>query len=252
MKRYLVAWSGGLDSTYLVYKLLKEGHSVTAVYIKIINNEGKTKMEELAIEKMKEIFTRMAREREWKFSIEHSSAQVGHNNACNYRIKQFPIFCYGLLGCVNENIDEVAMAYVMNDDAMSYMDEFRAIWDSYTPLLQKAVPLVFPLSKHNKYEIYNDLPTEFKEHIWVCENPINNKPCGECCPCKRAAREYLPNRIVSDYPDYKESDVLNNYFVDNLCTDNNYDFHVFRNKYNIITNRKDEILPTPLPQLPRI
>lgn len=38
----LIPWSGGLDSTYLVWKSLKEGHHVNTAYFTIINNHTKT------------------------------------------------------------------------------------------------------------------------------------------------------------------------------------------------------------------
>jgi len=37
MKKILIPFSGGLDSTYLVYKNLKEGNFVIPVYIEIID-----------------------------------------------------------------------------------------------------------------------------------------------------------------------------------------------------------------------
>lgn len=47
--RYLVLWTGGLDSTSLVLKLLQDGHHVTAAYIEIENNDTKTERELHAI-----------------------------------------------------------------------------------------------------------------------------------------------------------------------------------------------------------
>jgi tRNA U34 2-thiouridine synthase MnmA/TrmU len=44
-KKYFVSWSGGLDSTFLIYKLLSEGYSVCSSYVKIGNNEEKTTRE---------------------------------------------------------------------------------------------------------------------------------------------------------------------------------------------------------------
>ena len=43
---YYVLWSAGLDSTYLIYKLLEEGHTVIAGYCDIKNNRTKTIMEQ--------------------------------------------------------------------------------------------------------------------------------------------------------------------------------------------------------------
>lgn len=45
MKKVAVLFSGGLDSTYLVWKNLKDGNEVFPVYIEIENNEVKSKLE---------------------------------------------------------------------------------------------------------------------------------------------------------------------------------------------------------------
>jgi len=44
-KNILVLWSGGFDSTYLVYKNLQEGNNVFTIYNKIINSKDKIKYE---------------------------------------------------------------------------------------------------------------------------------------------------------------------------------------------------------------
>jgi len=51
-----VLWSGGLDSTYLVQKLLEEGRPVQAFYVEIKNNVEKTERERAAIEGMLPFF----------------------------------------------------------------------------------------------------------------------------------------------------------------------------------------------------
>lgn len=48
--RILCLWSGGLDSTYMLKKLSKEGHQVTAGWVKIKNNKEKNLREEKARE----------------------------------------------------------------------------------------------------------------------------------------------------------------------------------------------------------
>lgn len=44
-KKVAILFSGGLDSTYLVWKNLKEGNVVLPIYVEIENNEVKTTME---------------------------------------------------------------------------------------------------------------------------------------------------------------------------------------------------------------
>ena len=57
---YFVLFSGGLDSTFLVWKLLKAGHKITTFYVSILNNDIKTKIEKahrtLLLEKFKNEF----------------------------------------------------------------------------------------------------------------------------------------------------------------------------------------------------
>lgn len=42
MKKVGVLFSGGIDSTYLIWKNLKEGNYVIPFYVEIINNEKQT------------------------------------------------------------------------------------------------------------------------------------------------------------------------------------------------------------------
>jgi 7-cyano-7-deazaguanine synthase in queuosine biosynthesis len=45
MKKVAVLFSGGLDSTYLIWKNLKDGNQVFPIYVEIQNNETKTILE---------------------------------------------------------------------------------------------------------------------------------------------------------------------------------------------------------------
>lgn len=46
-----ILWSGGLDSTYLVYSALRAGSTVTPIYVQIHNNCEKPAYEEIARKK---------------------------------------------------------------------------------------------------------------------------------------------------------------------------------------------------------
>ena len=54
-KKNLVLWSGGLDSTHLVYDNLSNGNKVSALYIELTNNDTKVKLEKAALKKMTKI-----------------------------------------------------------------------------------------------------------------------------------------------------------------------------------------------------
>ena len=59
VKRVGVLFSGGLDSTYLVWKNLKEGNTVVPIYLEIANNEDKSKLEKNRIELLRKVFNKL-------------------------------------------------------------------------------------------------------------------------------------------------------------------------------------------------
>ena len=54
-KKVAVFFSGGLDSTYLVWKNLSDGNTVLPVYVEIENNEVKTILEKNRMESVYKI-----------------------------------------------------------------------------------------------------------------------------------------------------------------------------------------------------
>ena len=58
MKHILLFFSAGGDSTYLMYKNLKEGHIVTPVYVKNLRNKQKFDVEYLQIRKLLTLFSK--------------------------------------------------------------------------------------------------------------------------------------------------------------------------------------------------
>ena len=212
MAKYLVAWSGGLDSTYLIFHLLQQGHSVEAVYVELKNNEYKVKCELKAIEKITELLTEICISRKWDFRYKGIATKIDAVYCTNLSFKQYPMWLLGLLSAVQDYTDYVAIGYVMNDDAISYLCDFKNIWDSYKPIVHKHVDLVFPLSKHKKIEMYYDIPYNIRELLWVCEQPAVDKPCGDCDPCKRAMREYNPGNIKAPVKTHVENLELQSFY----------------------------------------
>ena len=181
---YLVAWSGGLDSTGLIYDLLSKGHYVSTVYVKIKNNKQQSKKELKAISKMRSYFS------QYSFEFRgYQEIQISAIAKPGLHLNQVPILLLGLLYSLNSEFDsKVALGYIMNDDAISYLPEIKRVWKSYSHLLsQSTPPLEFPLIKTKKSEIYQQLPTSLKESITWCESEDQklSEPCGKCPSCIR-------------------------------------------------------------------
>lgn len=191
-KNLLISFSGGLDSTYLVYSNLKKGHYVTGLYTTIENNRNKVQVEKHQIEKITELFNQ---EFPGKFTL-HYGIAIDVPYSGDILFKQIVIWLISLL-YHNPRYDEVQIGAVMNDDMLSYLDEIKKIWGSFAFLNEKHPPLTFPLTKISKLHIAEALPRNYKDLVVYCENPtiiepITNKNkelkfenCNHCHSCKR-------------------------------------------------------------------
>lgn len=202
-KRILCLWSGGLDSTFMIRKLIDKGHNVSAVYIEVKNNVEKTKRERAAIDVLKQgvVFVHPR-----TGTIE--GCFVGHHEILGTPSLMFGMMAgliHGLLIEISTAMqkgityDQVAVGYVMGDDAISFIDDFRKVWKSLEGITGPLPELIFPLSKIKKIEIWNHpLMITLKHNVTWCECPmelVNNVPCGECEPClKMAAIGINPNQ----------------------------------------------------------
>lgn len=191
-KKVLITWSGGLDSTYLVYKNLKEGNMVIPVYLSIENNGSKVESEKKSIEKMYEVFKEM--KLDGHLEPLRDDFTMGVNNASNLKFAQIPIWICGILYSSWDHIDEIQMGYVMNDDAVSYVGDIKKIFRSYKDIIHdeySKIKLTFPLLKMGKKQIWNEMPDVLRQKTVFCECPYEDKDCGECETCKRYEYEGL-------------------------------------------------------------
>jgi hypothetical protein len=192
MKKVGVLFSGGLDSTYLVWKNLKDGNQVFPIYVEIENNDVKSILEKNRIELLYDEFSKEFKE---KIHFISYATSVGVNaNEDSLYFKQIPIWILAMMFYQSIDIDEIQIGYVSNDDAIPYLDDIQNIYKSYEVIHNKLRPLVFPLSKKKKYDMAHELPKEYLDLIISCENPkiigskddkiIQYEPCCKCVPCR--------------------------------------------------------------------
>jgi hypothetical protein len=191
-----VLWSGGLDSSYLVQKLLDEDKDKTVWtgYVKLINNQDKTIQEDRARNAMIPIFQKKYGSRFKDFGTICEMA-VNMNNHWSPLI-QMPIWFNALIASTPPETDEVCLGYVMNDCAISYLEDIKALFRTFSKRISsKPFPkVVFPLSKMIKEDICYGIDKELKSHVVWCEMPrIKYK--------KETVRENPePNMIYDDSP----------------------------------------------------
>lgn len=190
MKKILVSFSGGFDSTFLVYDNLKKGHEVTGVYTTIENNIEKVKVEKNQIKKLENLFKE---EFPNKFNLEIGMS-INAQSGNDIMFKQILIWLISLLYNRSSHYDEVQIGAVMNDDMISFIDDIKKTWNSFKFLNPKHPILTFPLIKKSKYDISISLPKKYKDLVVYCESPIIQnedtinfqfKNCELCHSCKR-------------------------------------------------------------------
>lgn len=206
MNNIFVLWSGGLDSTYLIYKYLNLGYNVFAGHIQIDNNSDQTKREIETIEKLNKIFYEMF-PGQWNYQGIIYSIMINRiNNAL--LLKQAPLFILSSL-YVKYDYDELCIGYVMNDDAISWIPDFEKTYYSYQPFFNNKLPKIsFQLMKLKKEEIIRQLPSNLLELVTYCEG--DKDKCGICPSCIRH-NALIPEKIQLTETKEKEStDVSNN------------------------------------------
>jgi len=203
-----VLFSGGLDSTYLIWDNLRKGNRVYPFYFTIKNNLHKPELEKnrinLLYKSFYETYGDLINPPEYVMSVEVMSVKS------KLHLQQLPVWILGLQYCQMDFLDETQIGYVMNDDAISYIDDIRNIYQSYNKISDNQIPLEFPLIKHKKEEIYNELPKIYRDLTITCENPtiinsnnseiLDYESCGTCAPCIRniSIRNYF-NDIPESY-----------------------------------------------------
>ena len=105
-----------------------------------------------------------------------------------------PIWIFALMYCQGYDVDEIQIGYVANDDAISYVYDIKTMYHSYKPIFDEVKPLEFPLLKQHKHVFVYELPKNYRDLIFSCENAeiigskeaefIQYKPCGDCVPCR--------------------------------------------------------------------
>lgn len=180
-KKVLLTWSGGLDSTFMIFDYLRRGYHVDVVYARFKNSYGKTAREEKAIDAMfTQYFSNFNVKRVNTIEVSLGSFT---QSLC---LTQVPSWLLALISSVDQSHDEVALGYVMNDDAVSFLDDIRTVWNSYQGLMHYPLPpLVFPLIKKQKNYIYRELPEVLRANVMWCESGDEADKCGMCRPCRR-------------------------------------------------------------------
>lgn len=211
MKTVLIPWSGGVDSTYLIYKNLEEGNKVKTFSVLLNNNIDQRDREKNARKVLSEYFVEKYPDR----FIPSIEGELLVSSGINMVLCQPPIWIlFSHYTADLYDVDEIQIAYVMNDDAISYLDDVKNLYNAYSPFRSNfRAKLEFPLIKMKKYQIMDALPEHLMKNISYCEgfyqilgsDKVVNKNCP-CVSCERHKNELKMSRHY--YLDINNKDII--------------------------------------------
>lgn len=197
IKSVLIPWSGGMDSTYLIQWYLEQDYDVYAGYINVKNNGLKSKIEKQTIDKIVPIIQNKFP----RFSYLGTLFEIDIIHNDSFLGLTQPLLWLTTLAFNTHYYSEIAIGYVMNDCAISFLDDISKVWSAYKGFAyypDRWPELKFPLIKKQKYVIWNSMDEEIRKLCVWCENPKDDEEtgfviCDECGPCKRRKNEGLGN-----------------------------------------------------------
>lgn len=192
IKRPLVLWSGGLDSTALVIDLLYKG-DIDVMYVDLDNNKILQRHEKKAIKKLKRIIEdanppgEIINEHSFGYDYIEPSKSV-------YAQPALWITAAAFIADVRHHTS-VNIAYIKHDDAWHYKTEIINTYNAMNVLIcdGNTVPLEFLFEWSTKQNIVDNLKDfvyykQIMQTIRYCE--ANSKEqCGKCHSCVRHTSE---------------------------------------------------------------
>ena len=197
-KNVLVMASAGFDSTVLMYENLQKKNYVIPLYIRTCINDDQKNLE---IESLRNITTFFAERYGHDFiSYDPKIEEINLSYAEKVMLEQPLVWIIGAyLFSQNgdQQIDEIQLGYIMEDQALSFLEEIKNLWNSLNkfqgPHLGNKIPkLTFPIIKYTKYRTMNiiaNMIPEIFHLIHFCESPKEDwTNCETCNSCKKALR----------------------------------------------------------------
>lgn len=177
----LVCWSGGCDSTLVLYDLAKKSSLAEPVraisFIHCQIGAGAESM--LARDKI------LAWMRGKGFHIKHQTVEINHKgdfDCVRHGLEQ-PIMW--LANCIPylEEAEDLYVGWLRGDYAAARSTEAKWAFDYMQGIGGRKGKLITPLMDEDKAEVIGKLEKELLDLCWWCENPVDGKQCGKCDPC---------------------------------------------------------------------
>jgi 7-cyano-7-deazaguanine synthase in queuosine biosynthesis len=186
----LAMFSGGLDSTAMLVRLLEETQDELRVHhIRMANKEGRDEAEQSAVEAIVEWCR--ARYRPFRYSESGLDFRSLEAVPIDYLSIAF-VACQVAID--TPRCDRIAVAALARDTDIENRSArqrrvFEALYDCYRArkLGEPSVQWIYPVYEEQKKALAERLPRELLELTWSCRRPLREggvwRACGACKAC---------------------------------------------------------------------
>jgi 7-cyano-7-deazaguanine synthase in queuosine biosynthesis len=181
-------FSGGIDSTAMLVKLLTQGRDELRVHhIRMVNREGRDRAESRSVEAI----VAYCRKRYRPFRYSESGLDFSELEAIpiDYLSIAF-VACQVAIdtpGCNRIAVGALAADTDIVNRAARQKRVFEVMYECYRArkLGEPRVEWIFPVYDIPKAELAAALPQELLDLTWSCRRPLDGvRPCGTCKACR--------------------------------------------------------------------
>jgi 7-cyano-7-deazaguanine synthase in queuosine biosynthesis len=184
----LVMFSGGIDSTAMLVKLLTAGTDELRVHhIRMVNREARERAEQRAVEAI--VAYARARYRPFRYSESGLDFSALEAIPIDYLSIAF-VACQVAIdtpGCNRIAVGTLAADTDIVNRTARQKRVFEVMYECYRArkLGEPRVEWIFPVYDTPKAELAAALPQELLDLTWSCRRPVDGfRPCGTCKACK--------------------------------------------------------------------
>jgi hypothetical protein len=190
-ERLYLQMSGGLDSTYLAWRLLRDGYRLLVWHCSFMTHQNRWPYEDAAYSN---VTTWLRHNGLTEFDELPQGIYSAGGAIKGWRLDY--TFLWPEAGFHLRNQDHRRRAIkerqdiryiVIPDHAESLSVETPPLRLAYETMCKNAgrrVNRLHPMSQYNRTQILGDMPTELIEMSWWCRKPKDGEPCHRCNTCK--------------------------------------------------------------------
>ena len=196
----LLMYSGGLDSTVALVKLLRETQDELRVHhIRMVNREGRAEAEQAAVERI--IGYCRLHYRPFQYTESGLDFASLYAIPIDYMSVAY-VACQVAIdtpGCTRIAVGTLAQDTDVFNRSVRQRRVFEIMYDCYRArkLGENKVEWIYPVYGMSKAELAASLPVDLLELTWSCRTPLRThggfRPCGECKACW--ARRVVPTTV---------------------------------------------------------